>query len=102
MTRPTLPPDLLDVLADLRDPQDLEAFFDDLLTPAEVANIGERWELVKLLAEGRSQRAVAAAVGAGVATVTRGARILKYGAGGFARAFDRLAGLGHRDPRERR
>ncbi len=99
MTRPTLPPDLLDVLADLRDPADLAAFFEDLLTPAEVANVAERWELVKLLAEGKSQRAVAAAVGAGVATVTRGARILKYGAGGFAKAFDRLVSLGHRDPR---
>jgi TrpR family trp operon transcriptional repressor len=99
MARPTLPPDLLDVLADVRDPKDLGALFDDLLTPAEVANVSERWELVKLLAEGKSQRAVASAVGAGVATVTRGARILKYGAGGFAKAFDRLAKLGHRDPR---
>ncbi len=99
MTRPTLPPDLVSVLADLREPTEIAALVEDLLTPAEVSNIAERWELVKLLAGGMSQRAVAAALGAGVATVSRGARILKYGVGGFSSAFDRLSSLGYDDPR---
>ena len=97
---PHLPDDLLDVFAHLDDAAALQLLFEDLLTPAEVANVAERWELVKLLAAGHSQRAVAAEVGAGIATVTRGARALKYGTGGFALAFDRLAALGHGDPRE--
>ena len=98
---PTLPDDLLDVFANLDEPAALQLLFEDLLTPAEVANVAERWELVKLLAAGRSQRAVAAEVGAGIATVTRGARALKYGTGGFAMAFDRLVALGHDDPRNK-
>jgi TrpR family trp operon transcriptional repressor len=99
MDRPAPPQDLLDVLADLRDPADIATLFEDLLTPGEVANIDERWELVKLLAAGLPQRAVAQRLGAGVATVSRGARILKYGSGGFEMAFDRLVSLGRPDPR---
>jgi TrpR-related protein YerC/YecD len=102
MLRPPPPQDLLDVLADLRDPADIAAFLEDLLTPSEVANIDERWELVKLLASGLSQRTVAQRLGAGVATVSRGARILKYGSGGFDMAFDRLVALGLPDPRGER
>ena len=99
MLGPQLPADLLAVLADLRDPSQIARLLEDLLTPAEVSNVEERWELVKLLAAGLPQRGVAQRLGAGIATVSRGARILKYGVGGFDLAFDRLVTLGRPDPR---
>ncbi|MEZ4471534.1 MAG: Trp family transcriptional regulator [bacterium] len=83
---PTLPPDLLAVLADLP-PADLERVLVDLLTPAEVAFVSERWAIVKYLALGLSQRQVVAETGAGIATVSRGAQQLRYGTGGFALAL---------------
>lgn len=102
MPSPHLPSDLLAVLAALQRPEDLQRFFDDLLTPAEVDSLGERWQVVKRLAAGESQRAVRDAVGVSVSTVSRGSRQLKYGHEGFALAFDTLAHLGLDDPRQER
>ncbi len=94
MNTPRPPDDLLAVLARLDAPQLLGDLFVDLLTPAEVEAVSERWAIVKALAEGHTQRAVRDAVGCSVTTVTRGARQLRYGTGGFAAAFDTLRDLG--------
>ena len=96
--RPTLPTDLLRVIAAM-DVPDLARLFEDLLTDAERSRIAERWAIVCHLVAGESQRSVRDLVGAGVSTVNRGARQLKYGAGGFERAFEHLADLGLADPR---
>lgn len=98
MPRPTLPNDLIAVLESM--PHDaLRRLLSDLLSPAEVDAVAERWEIVKLLASGHSQRDVRDALGVGVATVSRGSRQLKYGHEGFADAFDALPALGFSDPR---
>lgn len=101
MPRPTLPPDLLEVFASLDDPAAVASLLEDILTPAETDALRERWAIVKLLAAGRSQRAVRDEVGVSITTVSRGSRQLKYGGGGFALAFDALVELGHPDPREK-
>lgn len=98
--RPALPDDLVQVIATL-DPPALQRLFEDLLTDAERAVIAERWAIVCHLTAGESQRAVRDRVGAGIATISRGARQLKYGAGGFEAAFEALAALGLPDPRDR-
>jgi len=54
-----------------------ERFLRELLTPAEVEGISFRWELVKRLDQGRSQRAIAAELGLSLCKITRGSRILK-------------------------
>lgn len=97
-TRPHLPDDLLQVIEAL-DRAALARLFEDLLTDAERAAIAERWAIVLHLDAGESQRKVRERVGAGLATVNRGARQLKYGAGGFALAFETLADLGLPTPR---
>ena len=93
MTHPSLPADLLAVLASINDPADLDRVFSDLLSPAETETLRERWAIIKRLDEGASQRVVAAEVGTSVTTVSRGARQLKYGEGGFRMALDRAASL---------
>ena len=98
--RPALPPDLLAVLAALDSPDDLARLMDDLLSLSEVRSLGERWAIVKGLAAGQSQRAVRDGVGCSVATVSRGAKQLKYGNGGFAHAFGVLTALGLPSPGE--
>ena len=67
-----------------------ERLLDDLLTPAEVEALGERWAIVKLLSAGHSQRKVRDEVGVSITTVSRGSRQLKYGTGGFAHALSLL------------
>ena len=87
--RPRLPADLVDVLASFRRREDLELVLADLLTPREIESIAERWEIVKRLDAGQSQREVRDALGVSVTTVSRGSRGLQYGVGGFRIALDR-------------
>jgi TrpR family trp operon transcriptional repressor len=87
---PDLPADLLRLLADLREPEALRLVLADLLTPAETEALTERWEIAKLLQAGHSQRGVSAGLGVSITTVSRGARQLKYGHGGFQLAFRAL------------
>lgn len=89
--RPRLPSDLVDVLTSFRRCADVDLVLTDLLTPSEIESIAERWEIVKRLDAGESQRDVRDAVGVSVTTVSRGSRGLKYGVGGFRIALDRLA-----------
>jgi TrpR family trp operon transcriptional repressor len=89
--RPRLPADLVDVLTSFRRCSDVDLVLTDLLTPSEIESIAERWEIVKRLDAGESQRDVRDAVGVSVTTVSRGSRGLKYGVGGFRIALDRLA-----------
>ncbi|MEL6347240.1 MAG: Trp family transcriptional regulator [Myxococcota bacterium] len=98
MDKPSLPPDLLAVLASIQSDSDLSKVLMDLLTPSEIEAVGERWAIVKGLASGQSQRAVRDAVGCSVTTVSRGNRQLRYGEGGFTLAFEALGRLGYAVP----
>jgi len=86
---PRLPDDLVGALADLTEPAAVAALLEDLLTPGEIEAVGERWQIVKRLRAGATQREVAAELGVSVTTVSRGARQLKYGTGGFEVALAR-------------
>lgn len=92
MTNPTLPEDLLHVLAVSGDVDLVRRVLYDLLTPRETEAIAERWEIVKRLERGMTQRAIRDELGASVTTISRGNRQLKYGHGGFRAALDLLAG----------
>jgi len=83
--------DLAAVLAKLDDPESIERFLQDLLTPAEIQALTERWAIVRMLAAGMTQREVALALDVSVTTVTRGNRQLQHGAGGFTHAITLLA-----------
>lgn len=75
--------EIIKVLSQIKDPKVMEAFLKDLLTPQELEEITSRWQLVKLLNQGLSQRKIAKKLGISIATVTRGSKWLKYGFGGF-------------------
>lgn len=85
---PAIPTDLLRVLAALDDPDAIRRVLIDILTPREVEAIAERWEIVKRLDAGMSQRAIRDDIGASVTTISRGNRQMKYGLGGFRLALD--------------
>lgn len=96
--RIALPSDLLRVLAALNDPEAIELLLGDLLSPAEIRSVRERWAIVTRLAEGKTQREVRDEVGVAIATVSRGAQQLRYGSGGFHLAFRTLRELGLAHP----
>ena len=69
--------EIADVLARVRNPTLLEGFLDAILTKNEAREIAGRWELVKLLNEGHTQRHVAERLGMSLCKITRGSRELK-------------------------
>lgn len=69
--------ELVTVLADISDPELTEQLLRQLLTRAEVQEISGRWELVKLLESGLSQRKIAERLGMSLCKITRGSKELK-------------------------
>ncbi len=55
----------------------------DLMTPSELTEMATRWQIVKRLSAGESQRNIATDLKIGIATVTRGSRALSNSKGGF-------------------
>jgi len=70
----------------------LKAFFRDILSPAEYKELGVRWQIVKQLAAGKSQRDVAKNLHTAIATVTRGSRELLDEQGGFRQVLQKIKG----------
>src|SRR3989344_4636148 len=69
----------------------LKAFFQDILSPGEYKELGVRWQIVKQLAQGKSQRDVAKNLHTAIATVTRGSRELADKEGGFQQVLRKLS-----------
>lgn len=64
-------------LARLRDPELVERFLREILTASETADLGSRWELIKRLEAGETQRHIASDLGVSLCKITRGSRELK-------------------------
>lgn len=75
--------DLYELLASPKNAADAKQLLADLLTPQERGKLAERWQLVKLLANGMTQRTVAKKLKISISKVTRGSRQLQFGSGGF-------------------
>ncbi len=65
------------VLARTSDEKVIEKFLKSILTSYEIEEISSRWELVKLLDEGESQRNIAKKLGLSLCKITRGSKELK-------------------------
>ena len=63
----------------------IEEFFYSILTLSELDAIGGRWELVKLIDQGVSQRKISEMLGLSLCKITRGSRELKKENSAFAR-----------------
>lgn len=87
-------PEISRVLAGIDAPGLLEKFFREILTPKEVRDLSSRWELVKLLEEGVSQREIARRLGLSLCKITRGARELKKNDSALRRVIRGRAGEG--------
>lgn len=69
--------ELLGHLLEMRERDSLEQALRDLLTPAELTEVCNRLQILRMLEAGVPQREIAKQLGVGIATVTRGARALK-------------------------
>ena len=69
--------EISELLAASKDKSQITEYLKSLLTPSEMRGIALRWEILKGLYEGKSQRKVAEELGVSLCNVTRGAKELK-------------------------
>ncbi len=69
--------ELINTLASCSDAELIGSFLKSLLTQKEVAEVANRWALVRLLDEGMSQRNIAKELGLSLCNITRGSKELK-------------------------
>lgn len=69
--------EIAELLADTNQKQLILEFLESLLTPAELEAISSRWEIVKRLDQGVSQRRIAKELHLSLCKITRGSKELK-------------------------
>ena len=74
----------------LRAPEECRAFFRDLCTPAELQALSDRWAVVELLQRELPYREIHRLTGVSLTTISRVARYLVAGNGGYVLASERL------------
>ena len=82
--------ELFRAILSLRTLADCRAFFQDLCTPAELQALKDRWAVAELLADGLTYRQIHQRTGVSRTTIGRVARSLGGGAGGYAKALERM------------
>ena len=83
--------ELAEAMVRLRTAAQMQAFLEDLCTPAELEAMTDRWKVVPLLLEGVPYREIHDRTLVSVTTIGRVARTLDRGAGGYAAAIKRRA-----------
>src|SRR4051794_6547543 len=81
---------LMQAISLLQTKEEAHAFFSDLCTPAELEAMADRFQVVPLLQQGISYRAIHEQTGVSVTTITRVARSLMMGSGGYSLIANRL------------
>ena len=69
--------ELAQVLAQIEDPALMDRFLEEILTPSERKDISLRWQLLKDLHAGKTQRDIATEYRISLCKITRGSKILK-------------------------
>jgi TrpR-related protein YerC/YecD len=85
---------LVRALLALRTEAEVERFLRDLCTLGELRDLGQRWAVAGLLADGLHYSDISRRTGASTATITRIASWLRHGEGGYALALERTRGGG--------
>lgn len=73
----TIDKELLKIISSINDLDELNRFFNDIFTPAELDDISLRWKLLKDLHNGMTQRKIAEKYGISLCKITRGSKVLK-------------------------
>ena len=76
------------IIARIEDRKLIREFLICILTKYEIKEIAGRWELVKLLYDGMSQRRIAEKLGMSLCKITRGSRELKKRDSAFKKILD--------------
>ncbi len=75
--------EFLSILLKIKNQKLLNAFMLDVLTPQEYEEIVKRWQIVKQLNDGVTQRKIAQNLNISLSKISRGSRMLLNKKGGF-------------------
>ena len=81
--------DLFESILNLKDAEECRLFFDDLCTVSELSAMCQRISVAKMLRQNMVYSDIAAKTGASSATISRVARCLNYGDGGYNIVLER-------------
>ena len=79
----------------MKNVDEMDAFLNDLCTPAELEVLVDRWRVVPYLLDGVSYREIHERTAVSITTIGRVARYLAQGNGGYALAAQRIDGSQH-------
>jgi TrpR-related protein YerC/YecD len=82
--------DLLKAFLSLHDEEEAKSFFRDLMTEKEIAEFDMRWEVAKLLDEGKTFTEIEQLLGITAKPITRVNKWLKEGTGGYKMMIERM------------
>lgn len=83
---------LVKTLLSLKDEEEVYRLLDDLCTISEIKAMAQRIHVAQLLANNTTYNTIATSTGASTATISRVKRCLNYGAGGYEKALQSIAG----------
>lgn len=81
--------ELFDAILSLKNREECYRFFDDLATMNEISALRQRFQVAKLLKEGRTYNKIEEETNASTATISRVRRCIDYGSGGYEMIFKR-------------
>lgn len=83
--------ELFKAILALQDLEECYAFFEDLCTMKELADMAQRLTAARMLLEGKTYEQIVKSVEISTATISRINRCIQYGAGGYERVLGRIA-----------
>jgi len=81
--------ELFQAIMSLKTLDEYYCFFDDLCTVSELKAMEQRYQVAKMLSQGRVYSEIASETGASSATISRVNRALLYGSDGYRIALER-------------
>lgn len=85
---------LYKAILSLQSVDECAAFFDDICTIQELEALSQRFEVARLLSEGKNYVDINKLTGASTATICRVSKCLSYGDGGYKTVIQRLEEAG--------
>lgn len=89
--------ELIKAIFTLKNEDELNNFFRDLLTSQEIIEFGKRWQAARMLNKNMLYTQIVKVTGLSSTTVARVSRWLKKGMGGYRMAIKRLGNKNHHD-----
>ena len=80
---------LFEAILSLSSVEECEMFVQDICTIKEIQDISQRYEVARMLDEGKFYQEIARETGASTATISRVNKAIQYGAGGYLIALAR-------------